>query len=136
MRRSHAIVLLLVALGLAMAVRRSHRPRRHALTTANPRAIRNEAVGIAVDDHGLYIENWGAWFDFAPQAIEDAVAAGVVGADGVLNHVLRRALPRLPWPPPPESPLANDWRSMVKIVAESLNLEPEPHPGSRLRLVT
>lgn len=95
-------------------------------------------AGLAVENGRIVITNYDEWFVFAPLAIEEAIADGAGGASGVVVHIMRRALPRYPWPPAPDTELARQWPEMVKTVAEKLRLDPEPEPSrtpQRLRLI-
>jgi hypothetical protein len=81
-----------------------------------------------MDEKGLYISSYENFFKYMPNAIEDAISDGAGGAQGILIHIMRRAFPRVEWPPNEESPVYPQWRSMIYLVAEGLNIEPEPEP--------
>lgn len=94
--------------------------------------------GLAVEDDQIVITSYDDWVRFAPDAIEDAIVDGVVGAEGILVELMRQALPRYRWPPDFGSKLAEQWPKMVQVVAEKLRLgiDPEPNTSSRrLRLL-
>lgn len=89
--------------------------------------------GIAVRDGLIVIESWDRWIAFAEPALREAKADGARGPDGLLTHVLRRALPDHPWPPEDEQ-LSGQWRDMVRALANTL--EPDPMRGhAKLRVV-
>mgnify|MGYP000019069846 CR=1 FL=1 len=114
-----------------------------AVAAARPLAVaemtETSKSGIAIDQDGrVVIVDFAAWFQFAPDAIEAAIADGAGGADGILIHVMRRALPRLRWPPDPAGPIGQQWPVMTRLIAERLVFDPEPEPvrpSSRLRLI-
>ena len=94
--------------------------------------------GVCVVDGRVTIASYDNWIAFSSRAIAEALVDGARGADGVLIHVMRRALPRHQWPPDPTSAMATQWPQMVQVVAERLHLEPEPQPQrttQRLRLM-
>lgn len=132
------------------------RPRRATIQTAKPSPrsglkpfaqnpaplilpqpeIRN--AGLAIEDGRVVIESYDAWMQYAPAAIEGALADGARGTDGILIHVMRRALPRHRWPPELGSPIAQQWPQMLQQVAEKLGFDPDPEPSrlpNRLRLL-
>lgn len=129
---------LLIAAGALAAVKLlgSKPARKKKLSEAkNPTSRPNETdVGLAIDESGgVYVSSWPRWMEFAPEAFERAITDGEVGAENVLLHVLQRALPRAHWPPPEGSAQEKQYRSLVKVVAEWLTLEPEPEkPGLRV----
>lgn len=112
------------------------------LPESNPVASRESSserpsvqVGLAVDEQGVFVQSWPEWMEFAPEAFERAIADGALGAENVLLHVLQRALPRMKWPPEEGTQPAEQYASLIKVVAEFLTLEPEPD-SPRLRVIT
>lgn len=131
--KSHAVFWLaagaLLVTGTYMyAVSETEAAEPRRALEANPRKrVRKRSVGLAVDSEGgLYVEDWPQWMEFAPDAFEEAIADGELGAENVLLHVLQRALPRLHWPPPEGTRQEEQYRELVKVVAEWLTMEPEP----------
>lgn len=103
----------------------------------NPAPARSHS-GIVVTDDRIMIESYDTWIDFASKAVAQALVDGARGADGVLIHVMRRALPHHAWPPSPTNAIARQWPDMVAVVAQKLRLDPEPQPehtSRRLHLI-
>ncbi len=128
-------------LGLSAALEKDRRAFaqtslfHHQESFPNPAPVSAPSFGLEVDDQGVYVQDIGAWISAAPQAFEDAIRDGALGAQGVLVHVLRRALPRYRWPPDASSPHYPQFAAMVKKVAEDLHYDPEPEPKTRLSVV-
>lgn len=133
---------------MSRASTRMGTPTRRAIRNPLPVSIVAEApevvglleptAGLAVEDGRIVITSYDAWMRYAPQAIETALADGARGTDGILIHVMRRALPRLRWPPEPGSRIAEQWPQMLQQVAEKLGFNHDPEPSrvpNRLRLL-
>lgn len=134
-------VVLAVIVGIGYALQRPPRARRriaqnpveHA-EAVWPVVVPASGSGLDIDEDGLFVDDVAAWFTYAPSAIEEAIRDGARGADGVLVHMLRRTFPRLQWPPREDSPIHPQWNAMVRLVAESLNMDPDPSPIDKPRL--
>lgn len=94
----------------------------------------SSSFGLSIDKNGVYISDWAKWMEVAPQAFENAISDGARGADGVLIHVLRRVLPRVQWPPPEGTAEYAQFWKMVEVVAQNLQIDPEPEPLDNRRL--
>lgn len=121
---------------------RSAKPRR---------AKKNPHIAVVVDDKvnakptvapgfGLALAPTGAieatdfaaWFEHAPQAFEEVLAAGIAKSpEDVMLAVLRRALPRAKWPPAEDSPHRDQYLAMIATVAKHLGMPTEPVPTRR-----
>jgi hypothetical protein len=130
-----AVVALIVvgwgaSVGTVLALQhRSDRlpnPRRVVVRVSTP-------SGIRVDRGRLVVDSLDAWRDFASDAIEDGLRLGMRDAVSVLAHVMRRALPRLAWPPRSDSSLWPQWKLMLKDTSELLHFEPDPLPEGAVR---
>lgn len=109
--------------------RRRRRPRLRAL----PRPV------VQVVGGRFEVSSVDAWLELAAPTIEEATQAGIRGAEPILIAVMRKAIPRVAWPPHEDEPMYGQWRAMVRDVAEALHLEPEPEgPAKRgnLRIVS
>lgn len=64
--------------------------------------------------------------EFAPSAMDQALADGTADAEAVLAHVMRTALPRYRWPPDGDSPIRPQWDRLAPVLARALGLDPPP----------
>lgn len=85
---------------------------------------------VRIERGRLVIDSLDAWREFAAEAIEVALREGARSSIEVLATVMRRALPRTPWPPRYDSPLFPQWKSMLKDTSELLHFDPQPEPDT------
>jgi hypothetical protein len=138
MKASTAVTIAVVGVGAGVATAAIVESRRDwsRRSVADPRVSYGGHPVVRVERNRLVVDSLDRWRDFAAPAIEDALRMGFRDASSVLASVMRRALPRMPWPPAPDSPLFHQWQQMVADVAATLHFdtEPEPRPSGRPHL--
>ena len=136
---SLALVILTLAAGgvvaAAVLIRRDD-DYLSAYQTPLPLPAPNPQVrhGLSITEKGLSVDNWGEWMAFAPDAVQRAIEDGARGADGVLVHVMRRVFPHAEWPPRETDVRYPQWRSLVGVIASTLQMDLHPDPQSTRRL--
>lgn len=129
MRREHALALGAAATVVAVLVMWPT-TRKTALAVAEEPALEptQEQAVLYIENGCLRVPSLDEWRSLATTATEDALRSGARNAATVLAEILRRALPRYPWPPSPDSTLWPQWRQMVEDVASVLHMDDDPMP--------
>lgn len=84
------------------------------------------AYGVRLGED-IELEDWSEWMDVAPKMLEVTLMEGERDPDVVVANLFRRMYPDLPWPPPPESPMAETYHRMVAFAGRALDRPFKPH---------
>lgn len=90
--------------------------------TSGKWALGQESFGIRVVLGRLEIYDVVAWMDYSPRMQRVALDLGARTAEDVLMAVMGTALPQYTWPPQEGSKLGEQWRSMVLVLADALQI--------------
>ncbi len=100
-------ILLPIGVGLGVGLLLYLKSRKDAKTAIDA------LHGIDIVDDQIILEDWNAWMEWAPVAVEDARRDGAETGEEIASSMFRRIFPERAWPPAADDPIVDTWRLIV-----------------------